>query len=1530
MEASARPFMWVAIGTLALIVDPEPPRSATVGDIIDSPERDESAVAPLRRRGRIDYLICAVIAFVPMLWSQPGQITDDTKTYLYLDPGRYIREAVSLWNPNVALGTVTHENIGYLLPMGPFYWVMAELHVPVWVAQRLWLGALLFAAGAGMLYLCRTIGLTGPGRAVATLAFMFTPYVMQYSGRISVILMPWAALPWMLAFVMLALRRGGWRYPALFALVVALVSGINASSVLYVGIGPVLWLPYAVVVLRERTWNEMWKVVGRVGLLTSLVCLWWVIGLQVEAAYGVNILKFTEPVAATGNASAPSEIIRGLGYWFFYGASDQTGPWTQTSVAYTQHLWLITLSFLVPILALVAAALLKWRKRVFFMILVVVGMVLAVGPYPYYTPTGLSSLIKAFMVETTAGLALRSTDRASPLVILGLSVLLGAGTTVVVRRMTRWGWAVTAFVLAAIAGASAPLWTGSTVVNGLTQPATPPPYVVKAVHHLNSTHPGLRVYGLPGNNFGAYRWGDTIDTVYPAYLNRPFVTHEQQTMGSLATADLLEAVDTPLQEGTMDTATLAPMMSLMSVGDVLVQYDLANEKYSTPDPKQLALDFAATPPGLSDPVSFGVPRPNVSTVANVNEAALARPARVPKTSPLVTYTVDHPRPVVRAESIARPLVVAGNSSGLVNAASVGLLTGNPTVFYSGTLDTEAPLRSRVLAQTPSLVVTDTNRDQGYRWNGITFNAGYTRTASEGPDLTDPFNSPLDLFPGAPADAHSTTAFHGIKSVTASSYGSPAQYFNEDRPAAAIDGDPNTAWKLAQYEGGQWWQVRLTSPVTAHSINLSQLIETRPRQVITRVQVWLNGRYTLTANLGPASQTIAGQKISFTSQSFKVLRIIIIASHPTQYHVKAGYQNLTGFTEVRIPGVTAQETVVMPQDILRAAGTSSLTDPLTLIMHRERNSGIPPRTDPELHLSRSFWLPTARSFSLAGQVRLSPLANNSVIDGLVGRTTATGAAVRASSSSTMGGSVASGAVAAIDGDPTTAWQTAFGIDSQAGAWTQYDLAAPLTFDQMHLQVVTDDQHSVPTKVTVTAGGRSDTVRLPKLATTAGRRSTTDVPLKLAPLTGSSVRITVESVDVRYTTDFATRAPDALPIGISEWGIPGLAASAVANTMATGCRSDLVTVDGSPMWAEASGSAASALDRQALALTLCGPDASGVHLGPGDHVLQSAPGSSTGLDVDQLAFASAPGGTPAVMAGDGTVPVPVAAAAPRATVIRQTSTAIDVSVSGVSAADGPFALVLGQSLNSGWQATVGGTVLAAPVLIDAYANGWTIDPAALAAGIHGGTVDVMFRWTPQRRVNIAVLISAAAIVLCCFLAIVPLYWRRRRGKRSAAGSSPKPVEAHGSDHEVSAAVSYEAFAGDEGPQLVTREDFLSVPAKWGPTVAVALAMAVAGWAIASLPTGLIVGVATAIALRRPTARLWLRLVAAGCLVATLIFIFVIQWADAFSSNGGWPGRFGGATGLTWAAVLFLAVDALTELILRRHPVAEDPVAEASTGD
>ena len=105
---------------------------------------------------------------------------------------------------------------------------------------------------------------------------------------------------------------------------------------------------------------------------------------------------------------------------------------------------------------------------------------------------------------------------------------------------------------------------------------------------------------------------------------------------------------------------------------------------------------------------------------------------------------------MRAESTAAPLVVSGNGDGLVAASAVGLLAGNPTIFYTGTLDTETALRKRVLAAKPTLVVTDTNPKQAYRWNGITENAGYIETAKSPHDaVDDPLNAPLEPVPRCP-------------------------------------------------------------------------------------------------------------------------------------------------------------------------------------------------------------------------------------------------------------------------------------------------------------------------------------------------------------------------------------------------------------------------------------------------------------------------------------------------------------------------------------------------------------------------------------------------------------------------------------------------------------------------------------------------------------------------------------------------------------------------------------------------------------
>ncbi len=321
------------------------------------------------------WVFLAAISYIPSLLTQPGKIAADTKQYLYLDPGRLIQSAISAWDPDFGAGTVTHENIGFLFPMGPYYWLVAELHVPLWIGQRFWMGSLFFAAGTGVWFLGRLLGLTRSGRLAAALAYMLTPYVLDYITRISGIVMPWAALGWMVALTILAVRKGGWRYPALFAVVIALVGGVNATSILLVGLAPLLWVVYAVWGTHEARWRAALGAVVRLGVLSLGVSVWWMAGFWAEGAYGINVLKYTETVPTVSSTSLSSEVLRGLGYWYFYGR-DKLGPWTLASAGYLQWSWLIVVSFLVPTLAVAAAMVVRWRYRAFAIALILVGVVL--------------------------------------------------------------------------------------------------------------------------------------------------------------------------------------------------------------------------------------------------------------------------------------------------------------------------------------------------------------------------------------------------------------------------------------------------------------------------------------------------------------------------------------------------------------------------------------------------------------------------------------------------------------------------------------------------------------------------------------------------------------------------------------------------------------------------------------------------------------------------------------------------------------------------------------------------------------------------------------------------------------------------------------------------------------------------------------------------------------------------------------------------------------------------------------------------
>ncbi len=1541
-------------------------------------------------------LVLALISYVPLLLTAPGYIGADTKQYLYIDPSRLLARAPYLWDMHTGMGGVTHQNIGYLLPQGPWYWIFAQLHVPVWVAQRLWTGSLLFAAGMGVLALMRTFGWKNRPAFLAASAYLLSPYVLEYVARISAILLPWAGLPWMVVFAVRGLRfqarhvadeleaeppdapeaagagdavaavdtvddtdgdedreyeagsfsrflhgLARWRYPAFFALTVALIGGTNATSLIYAGLAPVIWLPFAIA-RREVTWRGALAFASRTTLLTLAVSAWWISGLLSQAGYGLDVLAYSETVQTVSSDSQASEALRGLGNWFFYGR-DGISAWIQPSLSYTENLGLIAVSFAVPILSLAAAACLRWIHRAYFVTLVLVGTALAVGVYPYEHPSPAGALFKAFAMDSTAGLALRSTPRAVPLVALGFGVMLAAGLEALFRlpwalprgkksrvaadaktgsrtRRTGWGrWVpVGAFVavLALIAIDMLPLWQGQFVDPNLRRPEKLPSYVTAAAKSLNAA-PSIngsqtRVLELPGADFSDYRWGATLDPPLPGLMDRPYVSRELIPSGTPPSAALIRAIDRRLQEGVYEPSSLPALARLMGVGDVVLRSDLQYERFRTPQPISTWAEWTRLrPPGLAAPKVFGPPIGETPVVPFIDEISLATPPNAAKPPALADFPVVDPVPIVRAERATQPLLVAGDSEGLVDASASGLLNSTGTVRFAAA---QTVPKSDPVPSNADLLLTDSNRKRAERWGTVRENYGYVETATGKPLEKDPNDARLPVFPDQTTADQTVAVLGGVADIEASNYGNAVSYAPADRPFYAFDGDESTAWSVGAFGDprGERIRVTLNKPVTTDHVTLVQPHSVPASRTITKAKLTLSGgsagTTTINVDLNGSSLTNAGQPVTFPSRSFTQAEFTIVQTSNGTLRNYDG-QSGVGLAELSIPGVKATETLRLPTDLFKAAGTNGSQQRLGIMFTRDRaNPQEPFKTDTELSMSREFTLPTTRTFGLGGTARISAQASDATVDTLLGRTAnavaadAAGATniVTATSSNALPGSLDARASSAVDGNSQTAWTNAFG--GNIGSWLQISSPNATTLSKLNMQVIADGRHSVPTtiKLEVDGGKQTRTLTLPPITDRKGTDATVTVPVSFAPVTGKTFRFVIETERREDTVDYFNHGPLELPVAIAEIGAPDLRVAQLPASIPGTCRSDLLTIDGKPVSIRIGGSSSAAVNRDGLDIELCG---SPVTLTAGTHRLDTARGEDTGIDLDRLLLTSNAQGK----ASDPTNPFPgevrttVGGSVPRVTVTGEGPVAYKLAVSNAEPGK-PFWLVLGQSLSPGWSAKLTGVgSLGTPQLVDGYANGWLINPKS-------ANLEVSLYWTPQNKVWIGIGVSAVSLLICLLMVL------RREPDRPygavARRAAPDPIGA-GSEGSP---ILVSPFARDPGRPVLRRAIIATVGAG-----------ALAALLITPL-AGLIVLACTALALVVPRGRTLLRVGSVAALLGSALYVLEVQARYKLPETGQWVQAFHKVATVSWMAVALLVADVLVGWARRDlEQVAADELAD-----
>ena len=1321
------------------------------------------------RRPSLGLLVLAAVTYLPALTAKPGRMPTDTKLYLYLDPGRLVADAPFTWDTRQFAGWVPHQTIAYLWPSGPWFWVFDRLGVPDWVAHRLWIGTLLFLAGLGVRFAARTLGLTGSAAAVAGIVYALSPYLLPYVSRTSVMLLPYMGLGWLVALTVRAATRTRWRDVGWFGLVVLTVGAVNATALALVAPAPVLWLVHAAW-QRSITWRTAVITAAKLGTVSVLVSLWWIVMLVVQGRHGADVLSFSETLEAVSLTSTSTEVLRGLGYWLFYVRD----PYAFTTTAAIEHLGstrVILAGYLIVVLGLAGIATVRWSQRRFVAWMFAAGTVLAVGVHPIDDPSPLMRPLQ----ESALGLALRSSTRALPL--SAFAVAVGAGTLVTFaarfRARGREAGAITAIGLVVLAIVGLPAATsGGYVDEALVRDQDVPDAWLEAVAALDAGSSEYRVLQLPGSEFGAFRWGYTVDPPLPGLTDKPLVTRDLLPLGSPGAMDLLYALDNRFQNGTIDPDAIAPVARLLGVDTIWVADDLAFDRFRTPRPEIVSALFGDEPNGLGTPVAYGAPRANVPDIAIVDEQTLTD-ARIGTPLPAVELVpVDDPQSIVRIAD--RVVVLAGSGDGIVDAAAAGLLDGTEAIVYAADLAAHPDAFADGVPAEAVLVVTDANRDRAAQWRGSQDVTGLTETGGPARDAlrADSSDQRLAVFATEDAAQQTVAVLDGGLTVAATGYGEPFALRPEDRPAMAVDGDLATAWRVADRFDPVGEQLRVSS--TDGVLRLVQQQVPAATRRISSITVAVDGEAPIDVVLDERSLVSPGQDVEVTPDRPVTITITGVEQVPGGTDSGA---SAVGFAEI---GPVALETVRVPSAPLAGLDADR---PLALVFTRDRVRATDRwRADPERQLDRTFELPVERAVDDGGitfTLRRDDRAPDAALDAMA---SAGGADVPAATSNRrLAGVAAARASSAVDGDPTTGWTTPFG--EAVGSSITITIASP-SAGELTLRQAIDEFHSPITQLAVVDATGERIVDVP--APDADGTSTVALP---APLVAGPVTLTITAVEPRLTTDRRWAEQVQLPAQLLEIG--GLEpVRAEPGSGEPTCRTDLVQLDGAPLGIALTGQQLAALAAgDAVTTGTCDDGASAGSLAAGAHRLVTTPGLVSGIDVDQVVVRSGLAGA---------TPTDAATGSTGAATLEVDRTRTTRTVTVDACPEGCW-LVLGEGYNDAWSADVDGASIGAPVQIAGGFNGWWLPP-------DDGPRTVEMRWTPQRSLNVALLIAIAGVLASVAMVVLD---RRPAGASPVASPATSPIEpgwALGSSAEPRRHAAV-------GAAVLVAASFLVVSPAWG---------------------------------------------------------------------------------------------------------------------
>jgi len=1282
--------------------------------------------------------LVSAVALACSFLQAPGRISPDTKLDLTADPLRFLARAVNLWSSELPFGQVQNQAYGYLFPHGAFFLIGDLAGLPGWVVQRLWWALLLTVGFWGLLRVAETLRIGTPtARLIGAAAFALSPRVLTTLGSISSETLPMMLAPWVLLPVIRALSgtetpgRGVRLLAGQAGVAVALMGAVNAVATLAGCLPAIIWW------LCHRPNRRWWSFTFWWLVALALAVTWWVIALVLLGRVSPPFLDFIESAGVTTRWTSLTEMLRGTHSWTPFVAPNATaGAPLVTRPVLILGTCLVAAGGLAGLTGLLRRGV-PGAGRLVTMLLIGVTL-LAIG-YAGGLGSPLAHPVQAFL--DGAGAPLRNVHKLESVIriplVLGLTYLLGriplpGSTPAPVWRRAyahpehHKAAAVGLVLLTALMVSTSLAWTGR-----LTPPGTfaeLPQYWRDAAAWLSAHRDGGptpgRVLVAPGAPFATQTWGNSHDEPLQVLDVGPWGVRDSIPLTPPQTIRALDSVQRLFAAGR-PSAGLADTLARQGISYLVVRNDLDPDTSRSARPLLVhrAVDGS---PGLHRVAQFGEPVGSGTVPGFVADSGL-RPAY----PAIEIYRVDsgaggNPGAPYLAELDAMPRV-AGGPEVLLRLDEHRRLRGEPVL--GPVLMTADARRADLGGPRHGVTVTDTPLARETDYGRVDDHSSTIRAAGDARHTHS--RVPDYPTPGA------ATVFGGWIGgrLTASSSSSDATTLPDvapsTSPAAAIDGDPGTAWvsNALQSAVGQWLQVDFDRPLTNGTITVTPSATAVGAQV-RRIQIsTVNGTTTLrfdhageplTAALPYGETPWVRITASGTDDGSPGVQFGITDLSVTQY-------DASGFAHP----VDLRHTALVPAP---PAGAQ--------VAQWDLGAGLPGRTgcaatsetvrcaasmmlEPEEPATFSRTLNVPRPMSVTPTVWVRPRQGPNLVD-LV----AEPGTVRAHGDADVL-DVLGSAYAAADGDPRTSWTASQRVVAHRSPPTlSISLPRPVEVTGLQFTASRSPLPARPTLVAVDLGSGPQVRQL---------EESNDQRVRLQPRVTDTVKISLlawEDVIDRTAIGFDQLKPPGLAevsvLGAD--GRPVAPADAARNRsrrVSVGCgHGPIIAIAGRFVHTSITTTVGALLDDEPVPAQPC--DSQPIALPPGEQELLISPGSAFVVDGATL---SSPAAARQV-AGAATTP---------AVIGTWSAARREVTVSGAATSR---VLVVPESINSGWVArTPDGTPLV-PVAVNGWQQGWVVP-----AGTDG---TITWEFGPNRMYRLGMAGGLALLPLLALLA----WWPARR--------------------------------------------------------------------------------------------------------------------------------------------------------------------------